>query len=135
MLAPVWASAIAAASPAGPPPITAASYAPDASFISGQLTFPEAFSSPHPAAIFQRFARRNAATADVQTGIIPDSTAGQMDQTNQQDSQGGSASPLTRGAAFFVHIFTGLGAGIALVAVLEAAREHRAALVALAVTS
>src|ERR1700694_2268724 len=49
-----------------------------------------------------------------------------MDQINQQDSS--SASPATRAAAFFVHIFTALGAGIALIALLEAVREHWAAM-------
>src|ERR1700688_2206994 len=44
-----------------------------------------------------------------------------MDQANQQDS---SASPATRAAAFSVHIFTAMGAGIALIALLEAVREH-----------
>jgi phosphatidylcholine synthase len=53
-----------------------------------------------------------------------------MDQINQQDSQGVSASPLTRGAAFSVHIFTAFGAGIALLALLEAVREHWAAMFA-----
>jgi phosphatidylcholine synthase len=72
------------------------------------------------------FARRNAATADVQIEQIPDSTAGQMDQINQQDSS--TASPASRAAAFSVHIFTALGAGIALIALLEAVREHWAAM-------
>src|SRR6202165_5006136 len=49
-----------------------------------------------------------------------------MDQINQQDSS--SASPATRAAAFSVHIFTALGAGIALIALLEAVREHWAAM-------
>ena len=44
-----------------------------------------------------------------------------MDQANQQDSV---ASPATRAAAFSVHIFTALGAGIGLLALLEAVREH-----------
>jgi phosphatidylcholine synthase len=48
-----------------------------------------------------------------------------MDLTNQQAR---SVSPLARAAAFSVHIFTALGAGIALVALLEAAREHWAAM-------
>jgi phosphatidylcholine synthase len=51
-----------------------------------------------------------------------------MDQANQQDSL--SASPLTRAAAFSVHIFTALGAGAALIALLEAVREHWAAMFA-----
>jgi phosphatidylcholine synthase len=71
--------------------------------------------------MFQRSARLNVANADVQTETIPDSTGGQMDQANQQDS---SASPTIRAAAFSVHIFTALGAGIALLALLEAVREH-----------
>ena len=53
-----------------------------------------------------------------------------MDQANQQDSP--SASPLMRAAAFSVHIFTALGAGIALIALLEAVREHWAAMFCLA---
>src|SRR5580692_11895479 len=44
-----------------------------------------------------------------------------MDQTNQQNS---SVSTATRAAAFSVHIFTAMGAGIALIALLEAVREH-----------
>jgi len=51
-----------------------------------------------------------------------------MDQTNQQDSS--LASPATRAAAFSVHVFTALGAGIALIALLEAVREHWAAMFA-----
>jgi phosphatidylcholine synthase len=43
-----------------------------------------------------------------------------MDQANQQDSS--LTSPRTRAAAFSVHIFTALGAGIALIAQLEAVR-------------
>src|ERR1700732_4009868 len=50
-----------------------------------------------------------------------------MDQANQQAP---SISPATRAAAFSVHIFTALGAGIALVALLEAVREHWAAMFA-----
>ncbi|MGB8608551.1 phosphatidylcholine synthase [Bradyrhizobium sp.] len=49
-----------------------------------------------------------------------------MDQANQQDSS--SASPAARAAAFSVHIFTALGAAIALIALLEAVREHWAAM-------
>src|SRR3981081_2297666 len=51
-----------------------------------------------------------------------------MDQINQQDSS--SVSPGTRAAAFSVHIFTAMGAGIALIALLEAVREHWAAMFA-----
>src|SRR5207302_9808334 len=94
-----------------------------------QSTFPAAFSSPrHGANFFHRVARRNAAITDVQIEAIPDSTAGQMDKANKQDSS--SASPRTRAAAFSVHIFTALGAGIALIALLEAVREHWAAMFA-----
>src|SRR5258708_18044268 len=63
--------------------------------------------------------------ADVQTGAIPDSTAGQMDQINQQDSS--SASPMIRAAAFAVHVFTSFGAGLALIALLAPVREPWAA--------
>jgi len=72
------------------------------------------------------FARRNAATADVQIRPIPDSTAAQMDHANQKDTS--RAAPAARGAAFSVHVFTALGAGIALLALLEAVREHWAAM-------
>lgn len=51
-----------------------------------------------------------------------------MDHANQPDSS--PASPRTRAAAFSVHIFTALGAGIALIAQLEAVREHWAAMFA-----
>ncbi len=51
-----------------------------------------------------------------------------MEQANQQDSS--LASPRMRAAAFSVHIFTALGAGIALIALLEAVREHWAAMFA-----
>ena len=55
-----------------------------------------------------------------------------MDQANQQDSSRDSASesPAARAAAFSVHIFTAMGAGIALIALLEAVREHWAAMFA-----
>jgi phosphatidylcholine synthase len=49
-----------------------------------------------------------------------------MDQINQQDSP--TASRRMRAAAFSVHVFTALGAGIALIALLEAVREHWAAM-------
>jgi phosphatidylcholine synthase len=45
-----------------------------------------------------------------------------MDQTNPPDSS--SISSRMRAAAFFVHIFTAMGAGVALLAMLEAVREH-----------
>jgi phosphatidylcholine synthase len=49
-----------------------------------------------------------------------------MDQRNEQHSS--VVSPQMRAAAFSVHIFTALGAGIALIALLEAVREHWAAM-------
>jgi len=51
-----------------------------------------------------------------------------MDQANQQESP--PVSSATRAAAFSVHIFTALGAGVALIAMLEAVREHWAAMFA-----
>jgi phosphatidylcholine synthase len=52
-----------------------------------------------------------------------------MDQVNQPDSSQATAS--MRFAAFSVHVFTALGAGVALLAMLEAVREHWAAMFAL----
>jgi len=51
-----------------------------------------------------------------------------MNRINQQVSS--SASPRARAAAFSVHIFTAMGAGIGLIALLEAVREHWAAMFA-----
>ena len=51
-----------------------------------------------------------------------------MDQLDQPVSI--SATPGKRAAAFAVHVFTALGAGIALLALLEAVREHWAAMFA-----
>ena len=76
--------------------------------------------------MFPDFARLNAATADVQIEAIPDSTVEQMDQASQETPS--SASPRARAAAFSVHIFTALGAGVGLIAMLEAVREHWAAM-------
>jgi phosphatidylcholine synthase len=53
-------------------------------------------------------------------------TAVNMDHATKQDSS--HAPPLVRAAAFSVHIFTALGAGVALIALLEAVREHWAAM-------
>ena len=50
-----------------------------------------------------------------------------MNQMSRQDS---SLPPRTRAAAFSVHVFTALGAGIALLALLEAVREHWAGMFA-----
>src|ERR1700692_340553 len=69
-----------------------------------------------------RVTRPNGATAGVQNREIPDSTAGQMDRVTQQDSS--RVSRVMRVAAFSVHVFTALGAGIALIALMEAVREH-----------
>src|SRR3984893_11096206 len=49
-----------------------------------------------------------------------------MDQTKKQDSS--SISRAARAAAFSVHVFTAFGAGIGLIAMLEAVREHWAAM-------
>src|SRR3954462_11884466 len=57
----------------------------------------------------------------MQIGVIPDSTAGAMDQTTEPDSA--PATSRTRTAAFGVHIFTAMGAGSALLAMLEAVRD------------
>jgi phosphatidylcholine synthase len=51
-----------------------------------------------------------------------------MDQDIDQDSA--QISPAIRAAAFSVHVFTALGAGVALIAMLEAVREHWAAMFA-----
>lgn len=51
-----------------------------------------------------------------------------MEQADQ--SQAPLAPPLRRAAAFGVHVFTALGAGLALLALLEAVREHWAAMFA-----
>jgi len=51
-----------------------------------------------------------------------------MDPLNQPISS--QATPRARAAAFSVHIFTAMGAGIALIAMLEAVREHWAAMFA-----
>src|SRR6516162_2581732 len=53
-------------------------------------------------------------------------TAINMDHVRKQDSS--HAPQLARAAAFSVHIFTALGAGVALIALLEAVREHWAAM-------
>src|SRR5471030_2164009 len=50
-----------------------------------------------------------------------------MNRENQQDS---IISPATRATALSVHIFTAMGAGVALLALLEAVREHWAAMFA-----
>src|SRR4051794_41557578 len=51
-----------------------------------------------------------------------------MDQSGERASL--SISRRARAAAFSVHIFTAMGAGIALIALLEAVREHWAAMFA-----
>jgi phosphatidylcholine synthase len=51
-----------------------------------------------------------------------------MEQTDRSETP--LATPLRRSAALGVHIFTALGAGIALLALLEAVREHWAAMFA-----
>jgi len=49
-----------------------------------------------------------------------------MNQDMDEDSS--QSPPAIRAAAFSVHVFTALGAGIALIAMLEAVREHWAAM-------
>jgi phosphatidylcholine synthase len=49
-----------------------------------------------------------------------------MDRIDQDDSA--ATPPAKRAAAFFVHVFTALGAGVALLALLEAVRGHWAAM-------
>src|SRR5579862_7804235 len=49
-----------------------------------------------------------------------------MDQ--QTETHLPQASSMQRAAAFSVHVFTALGAGVALIALLEAVREHWAAM-------
>ncbi|ABE62844.1 CDP-diacylglycerol-choline O-phosphatidyltransferase [Nitrobacter hamburgensis X14] len=49
-----------------------------------------------------------------------------MSQSSRQDPLPGPRT--SRAAAFFVHVFTAAGAGIALLALLEAVREHWAAM-------
>jgi phosphatidylcholine synthase len=51
-----------------------------------------------------------------------------MNQDMDQDSS--QRPPAVRAAAFSVHVFTALGAGVALIAMLEAVREHWAAMFA-----
>jgi phosphatidylcholine synthase len=51
-----------------------------------------------------------------------------MDQSTRQEPA--STSRTARAAAFSVHVFTAMGAGIALIALLEAVREHWAAMFA-----
>jgi len=53
-------------------------------------------------------------------------TAVNMDHARKQHPS--HAPPFVRAAAFSVHIFTALGAGVALIALLEAVREHWAAM-------
>src|SRR5689334_20879347 len=69
-----------------------------------------------------------AAIAHVQPKPIPDSTAPSMDQLDPPVSL--IATPRKRAAAFSVHVFTALGSGIALLALLEAVREHWVAMFA-----
>jgi phosphatidylcholine synthase len=76
--------------------------------------FPVAFSS--------------ASHTHVQMAAIPDSSVAnwriqsKMDQQTQTPPS--EVSTLRRAAAFSVHVFTALGAGVALIALLEAVREH-----------
>jgi phosphatidylcholine synthase len=71
---------------------------------------------------------RRPQTAHVQIKPIPDSTAPSMEQAEPSSPSLAPAS--RRAAAFGVHIFTALGAGVALLALLEAVREHWSAMFA-----
>jgi phosphatidylcholine synthase len=73
-------------------------------------------------------ARPKAATADVQIAPIPVSTAPPMESSNHTETP--PATSTRRAAAFSVHVFTALGAGVALISLLEAVREHWAAMFA-----
>jgi phosphatidylcholine synthase len=64
---------------------------------------------------------------DMQMTPIPDSTAASMMEQISQSEKSRTA-PAARAAAFSVHVFTALGAGAALLALLEAVREHWAAM-------
>jgi len=86
------------------------------------LTPPAAFSSLERFQKFPAIARLNAARADVQKSAIPDSTAAIMEQTSQPQLP--ESTVRQRAAAFSVHVFTAFGAGIALIAMLEAVREQ-----------
>jgi phosphatidylcholine synthase len=87
------------------------------------LTFPPDFSSP-PTGLDQT--RRKVATGGVQIVPIPASSARAMDELKRESRM--VATRAHRAAAFSVHIFTALGAGVALLALLEAVREHWAAM-------
>jgi phosphatidylcholine synthase len=64
----------------------------------------------------------------VQIAAIPDSSVANWRILSKMDHQTQSppsdASPRLQIAAFSVHVFTALGAGVALIALLEAVREH-----------
>src|SRR6476620_9114079 len=62
----------------------------------------------------------------MQIRTIPDSTAGAMNQTSQPVSV--PPTSRARTASFAVHILTAMGAGVALLAMLEAVREHWASM-------
>jgi len=75
-----------------------------------------------------RFARRKAASGDVQITGIPDKHSPNMAPTDQQGTR--PTSRTARSAAFCVHIFTALGAGVALLAMLEAVQARWSAMFA-----
>jgi phosphatidylcholine synthase len=61
----------------------------------------------------------------MQMAAIPDSTATEMDQISEPAS---ASLARLKAAAFGVHILTAMGTGVALLALLEAVREHWAAM-------
>src|SRR4051812_35019252 len=91
---------------------------------AGHLTFLAAISSPRQCNWVGQ--RPIAASFGVQSRTIPDSSRRPMDQTDQHEFP--PATPAKRAAAFLVHVLTALGAGVALLALLEAVHEHWAAM-------
>src|SRR4051812_6219253 len=96
--------------------------------MTEQSAFARMFSTPRAFAGSASSTRPNAATPHVQWQPIPDSTAGEMSEPSPHHPS--SASYAMRAAAFSVHVFTAMGAGVALLALLEAVREHWAAMFA-----
>src|SRR3978361_1902346 len=97
--------------------------------MTGQSAFAMTFSSPQRRRVVPIGLRGGTPQARRCTaGKILIGTDEQMSELNQHESD--AASPGMRAAAFGVHIFTAVGAGIALIAMLEAVREHWAAMFA-----
>src|SRR4051795_3560199 len=112
---------MAAASPAGPPPITATSKVARVSVMPGHLTVPRAFFKP--IARSGRGATPQRAICNFSQFLLVTAAMNELRPESQA-----AATTAHRAAAFSVHIFTALGAGVALLATLEAVREHWAAM-------